>query len=365
MSREYFLISPNRVSTTLRLLIDFGLDETREISQRILPTEIARFYRNGVGKTFLHDIQLGAARYWLERHRHLDFARQIGIVEFVRVAQALAGHELEILSAERVALASGEIAEGHPEAAADFRVEVVHGAGKAVGRQPLRHGICLDEGAIDLIGLRCQDAVQSNGIGHGYSFRAARMADERSVIRHLRSAKRAGVPDPRRNDVPLSQGHSGIAGPGREFVTFRFGNGSKQCALTGASMGGIAMRLLRSRARVQVDSDTQVEGQVERAVEIFSRVEGEIRDFVRRGLAASRHRLEDCSDLTPGTVDSLLQRLSGTTVQEIDHFIAELQALRQRLQHEATRVERKVVQYASLNEAARASMRTISENLSF
>jgi hypothetical protein len=47
------------------------------------------------------------------------------------------------------------------------------------------------------------------------------------------------------------------------------------------------------------------------------------------------------------------------------HFIAELQALRQRLQHEATRVEREVVQYASLNEAARASMRTISENLAF
>jgi hypothetical protein len=92
----------------------------------------------------------------------------------------------------------------------------------------------------------------------------------------------------------------------------------------------------------------------------------EIRDFVRRDLAAaSRHRLEDCSDLIPGDVDSLLQRLSGTTVQEIDHFIAELQALRQRLQHEATRVEREVVQYASLNEAARASMRTISENLSF
>src|SRR5262249_55465637 len=44
--------------------------------------------------------------------------------------------------------------------------------------------------------------------------------------------------------------------------------------LTGASMGGIAMRLLRSRARVQVDGDTQVEGQVERAVEIFSRFEG-------------------------------------------------------------------------------------------
>ena len=53
-------------------------------------------------------------------------------------------------------------------------------------------------------------------------------------------------------------------------------------------VGGIAMHLLRSRARVQVDGDTQVEGQIERAV-----------------------------DLTPGNVDSLLQRLSGTTLQEM------------------------------------------------
>jgi len=108
-------------------------------------------------------------------------------------------------------------------------------------------------------------------------------------------------------------------------------------------MGGIAMRLLRSRARVQVDDDTQVEGQVERAVEIFSRVEDEIRDFVGRDLAASRHRLENCSDLTPANVASLLQLLPGNTMQEIDQFIAELQALRQRLQHEATLVEREVV----------------------
>ena len=125
------------------------------------------------------------------------------------------------------------------------------------------------------------------------------------------------------------------------------------------------MRLLRSRGRVQVDDDTQLEGQVERAVEIFSRVEDEIRDFVGRDVAASRHRLEECSDLTPANVASLLQRLSGSTMQEIDQLIAELQAWRQRLQHEATLVEREVVQYANLTEAVRASMRTISQSLSF
>jgi hypothetical protein len=93
----------------------------------------------------------------------------------------------------------------------------------------------------------------------------------------------------------------------------------------------------------------------------FSRVEDEIRDFVGRDLAASRQRLEECSDLTTANVASL----SDNVVQKIDQLNAELQALRHRLQHEATRVEREVVQYASLNEAARASMRTISESLSF
>src|SRR5215475_12683317 len=97
------------VRDRLALLIDFGLDETGEVLQRILPAEIARFLRNDVRNTFLHDVHLGANGYLPERHRHLDFARQIGIVEFVRVAQALAGHELQIFSAERMAHTRVEI----------------------------------------------------------------------------------------------------------------------------------------------------------------------------------------------------------------------------------------------------------------
>jgi hypothetical protein len=88
----------------------------------------------------------------------------------VRVAQALAGHEIEIFAAERMAVGGGEIAERHLVGAADFGVEVMHGAGKAVGRQPLRHGIGLDEGTIDFLGGRCEDAVQADGVGHGGVF---------------------------------------------------------------------------------------------------------------------------------------------------------------------------------------------------
>ena len=39
-------------SASYELLIDFRLDEAGEISQRILPAEIARFHRNGVRNAF-------------------------------------------------------------------------------------------------------------------------------------------------------------------------------------------------------------------------------------------------------------------------------------------------------------------------
>ena len=57
------------------LLVDFGLDEAGEISQRILPPQIARLHRNDVGKSCLHDVYVGADGDGLERYRHLNFAR--------------------------------------------------------------------------------------------------------------------------------------------------------------------------------------------------------------------------------------------------------------------------------------------------
>jgi hypothetical protein len=49
------------------LLIDFRLDELCQVSQRLLPTEIASLQRNGIGQAFLHNIKLGAERDFLER----------------------------------------------------------------------------------------------------------------------------------------------------------------------------------------------------------------------------------------------------------------------------------------------------------
>jgi hypothetical protein len=73
----------------------------------------------------------------LQRHRDLDDARQVRVLEGVHLADALVRHQLEVLAAERVRVAGLEVAERHPERTTDPRVEMVDLAGEAVGRQPL------------------------------------------------------------------------------------------------------------------------------------------------------------------------------------------------------------------------------------
>src|SRR5690606_14647047 len=96
----------------------------------------------------------------------MHFAGQVGVVERVRVAQALAGYELEILAAERVALACREVSEGHSEHTASRWLKMVHGAGEPIGRKPFGKRVSLDESAIDLLAAGGQNAVQADGAGH-------------------------------------------------------------------------------------------------------------------------------------------------------------------------------------------------------
>src|SRR5690242_1931464 len=60
------------------LLIDLRLNEPCQVPQRLLPAEITSLGWNGVRDACLHDIQLGADRHSLQRHRHLHLAGQIG-----------------------------------------------------------------------------------------------------------------------------------------------------------------------------------------------------------------------------------------------------------------------------------------------
>src|SRR5256885_2206366 len=92
-------------------------------------------------------------------------------------------------------------------------------------------------------------------------------------------------------------------------------------------------------------------------------MEGEIRDFVRRDAATLRRSPESEGEAVAGNISSLLQRVSGTSVQEIDRLIADLQTLRDRLQLEGERVRRDIVEYATLSQAAMQSTRIIAESL--
>ena len=115
------------------------------------------------------------------------------------------------------------------------------------------------------------------------------------------------------------------------------------------------MSTLTSPERVQSDL----------AAEIISQVEGEIRDFVRRDVAGSWRPSDEWTELTPGNVGWLLQRASGNAVQEIDDSIAALRALCDKLQEQTKQVQRELAQYANMNEAAQASIRTISDSIAF
>ena len=57
----------------------------------MLPAEIARFGRDYVRHAFLHDVKFRADGYLLQRYGHMDLARQVRVVEPVRVADALVG----------------------------------------------------------------------------------------------------------------------------------------------------------------------------------------------------------------------------------------------------------------------------------
>jgi len=111
------------------------------------------------------------------------------------------------------------------------------------------------------------------------------------------------------------------------------------------------MNLLKSRETADVDTSLE------------TAVEGEIREFVRRDFASVRRPPENDGEAVANNISSLLQRVSGSSVQEIDRLIAELTALRAKLAQEGERVSRQLTQYASLSQAALQSTRMLAESL--
>jgi hypothetical protein len=99
------------------------------------------------------------------------------------------------------------------------------------------------------------------------------------------------------------------------------------------------------------------------ATSAVEQVEGEIRAFVRRDVSVFRRRLQESADQAVGSVNSVIERVSGATVTEIERVMAELATLRDMLHNEGDRVRREVSGYASLSQAAMTSMKIIGDSL--
>jgi hypothetical protein len=105
-----------------------------------------------------------------------------------------------------------------------------------------------------------------------------------------------------------------------------------------------------------------------------SEVEAGIRDFVRNDIAYLRRpapsmlsgtetALEPSAEATVNSVNSLIQRVAGTSLGEIENLISELESLRDLLHAEGQRVQREISGYAQLSQAAMKSTRMIADNV--
>jgi hypothetical protein len=111
--------------------------------------------------------------------------------------------------------------------------------------------------------------------------------------------------------------------------------------------------------------------EIEGNLAAVSEVEAGIRDFVRKDIAYLRRPvsgtaepvLEPSPEVAVNTVNSLIQRVAGTSITEIENLISELEGLRDLLHAEGQRVQREISGYAQLSQAAMKSTRMVAESV--
>ena len=94
--------------------------------------------------------------------------------------------------------------------------------------------------------------------------------------------------------------------------------------------------------------------------------EGELREFVRREAVFSRRERSAGNAAGEPVAENLnlqLRRVAGTSMQEIDQVILELQRVRDMLHSESERLGREIARYASLHRHLMTGMKIIAENL--
>ena len=125
------------------------------------------------------------------------------------------------------------------------------------------------------------------------------------------------------------------------------------------------MNAIRPEKTEGTETDT-----VDSNLAAVTEVEAGIRDFVRNDIAYLRRPattdsppLDPSAEATVTNVNSLIQRVAGTSLAEIENLISELESLRDLLHAEGQRVQREISGYAQLSQAAMKSTRIIADNV--
>ena len=126
-------------------------------------------------------------------------------------------------------------------------------------------------------------------------------------------------------------------------------------------------------ATIRTDKDKIEPTEADPNLAAVSEVEAGIRDFVRNDVAYLRRPptltpdaaapLEPSTEATVNNVNSLIRRVAGTSLTEIENLIGELESLRDLLHAEGQRVQREISGYAQLSQAAMKSTRMIADNV--
>jgi hypothetical protein len=143
--------------------------------------------------------------------------------------------------------------------------------------------------------------------------------------------------------------------------------------------GDIRARLnanMREKPMNATNRSEQVEpaAEVDNDLDAVSEVEEGIREFVRNDIAYLRRPVMspetaphspplESSESAVNNVNSLIQRVAGTSLAEIEKLISELESLRDLLHAEGQRVQREISGYAQLSQAAMKSTRMIADNV--
>ena len=121
--------------------------------------------------------------------------------------------------------------------------------------------------------------------------------------------------------------------------------------MVGVELGDLNMGFFTPRERAELG----------KSAEIRERGQGKARELVRHDFVPRARRPAD-PDIS-GHVGTLVNRVAASSMQEIDDLVVKLRQRREQLINESERVQREIVEYATLSQSTMQATRIISESL--